>query len=69
MVFLGMLLDSKIDGGNILKQAKIKLDHDETALSLNLKCYSLAIKTFSELVDEEFGSRNTATNPTRFMST
>lgn len=46
------IMTQKIDTGDILKQGLVQIDQDETALSLNLKCYNAAIQTFSELVDE-----------------
>jgi amino acid adenylation domain-containing protein/non-ribosomal peptide synthase protein (TIGR01720 family) len=46
------IMEEKIDAGDILKQEIVNIDNDETALSLNLKCYQAAIKAFSELVDE-----------------
>ena len=46
------VMDEQLDSGDIIKQAITTIDHDETALSLNLKCYNLAITTFSDLIDE-----------------
>lgn len=42
----------KIDAGDILKQKSVMIEPNETALSLNLKCYQAAIESFNELVDE-----------------
>lgn len=46
------IMTSQLDAGDVLKQAAVEISEDETALSLNLKCYELAIETFSALVDE-----------------
>ena len=46
------IMADKIDQGAIIKQGKIKIDVDETALSLNLKCADLGSKLFIELVRE-----------------
>lgn len=45
-----------IDAGDILKQRIFPLDPDETAFSLNLKCYEQAISGFDELLDELFAN-------------
>ena len=42
----------KVDAGDILKQAKVTLEPDDTALSLNQKCYETAFSTFKELLSE-----------------
>lgn len=39
-----------IDGGDILEQSIFAIDADETALSLSVKCYEEAIRTFADLV-------------------
>lgn len=41
-----------IDGGNILKQAVFDIGSQESAHSLNFKCFHYAIKTFKELAYE-----------------
>jgi len=46
------VMTERMDEGDILKQAEINIEDHETALSLNLKCYQLAMTTFAELVDE-----------------
>jgi amino acid adenylation domain-containing protein len=46
------LMEEQIDAGDILKQKKIKITPDETAFSLNLKCYEKAVSSFYELVTE-----------------
>ena len=40
------LMDNNIDAGDILKQAVVTIDKEETTLSLNLKCYEAAIKCY-----------------------
>ncbi|MES2141593.1 MAG: amino acid adenylation domain-containing protein [Pseudomonadota bacterium] len=42
----------KVDAGDILKQAKVTLEPDDTAISLNQKCYETAFSTFKELLSE-----------------
>ncbi|MBP6952743.1 MAG: AMP-binding protein, partial [Alphaproteobacteria bacterium] len=41
-----------VDAGNILKQVFFSIDDDETALSLNLKCYNHALDAFKDLIQE-----------------
>ena len=41
-----------VDGGDILKQISIDVDPDETAFSLNRKCYEIIINSFAQLVDD-----------------
>ena len=41
-----------IDTGDILQQAQFDISPDDTALSLNLKCYEAAFSAFAELVGE-----------------
>lgn len=48
------IMTGKIDSGDILKQVVIPVMQDETALSLNLKCFQSAIESFSELSKELF---------------
>jgi amino acid adenylation domain-containing protein len=45
------LMADRVDAGDIMKQQIIRVAYDETALSLNLKCYHAAIASFSEMVD------------------
>lgn len=46
----------QVDAGLVLRQAMIEIAIDETALTLNLKCYNAAIETFAALVaDLELG--------------
>ncbi len=39
-----------VDAGDILQQVMVPITEDETALSLNLKCYEAALQSFPELV-------------------
>jgi polyketide synthase PksN len=43
---------SEVDKGNILKQKTIKIEDNETAFSLNVKCYEVGLESFTELLDE-----------------
>jgi amino acid adenylation domain-containing protein len=45
-------VSSGIDEGDILKQAWIDIVPDETAFTLNAKCFEAAIDSFTELIDE-----------------
>ncbi|WP_094091156.1 amino acid adenylation domain-containing protein [Legionella clemsonensis] len=46
------IMNEKVDAGDILKQPYFSIEEDETALSLNLKCYEHAVRAFEELIDE-----------------
>ena len=46
------IMNTEIDSGDILKQSIFDLDENETALSLNLKCYQNALNAFKELITE-----------------
>lgn len=46
------IVNAGIDTGDILKQSHFVIEPDETALSLNLKCYAAAINCFRELIRE-----------------
>lgn len=46
------VMDEMIDAGDILKQTSFPIDDQDTALSLNLKCYEQAIPSFRALVEE-----------------
>ncbi|MBY0273357.1 MAG: hypothetical protein K2X02_08160, partial [Alphaproteobacteria bacterium] len=46
------LMSEMTDGGGILKRVIFPLDKDETALTLNLKCYSHALESFRILIRE-----------------
>jgi amino acid adenylation domain-containing protein len=41
-----------IDGGDILKQVSLDIAKNETAFTLNGKCYEAAILSFAQLIDE-----------------
>jgi amino acid adenylation domain-containing protein len=45
-------IELEIDTGEIFKQVKIELEPDETALTINTKCYQAAITSFKELIVE-----------------
>jgi amino acid adenylation domain-containing protein len=45
------VVDEGIDTGNILTQAEVSIEQEDTSSSLNMKCYEVAIKAFSELLD------------------
>lgn len=46
------IINELIDGGDILKQELFKIDNEDTAFSLNLKCYQHGLKLFKELIHE-----------------
>jgi len=46
------IIENKVDAGDILKQKAIKIAENETALTLNAKCYENAIGAFRELIYE-----------------
>ena len=46
------VMASRVDAGDIVKQAPIKIDKEETAFSLNGKCYEMAIESFGRLIEE-----------------
>jgi len=41
-----------VDGGDILKQVPIDINQRDTTLTLKVKCYEAAIRSFSQLIDE-----------------
>jgi amino acid adenylation domain-containing protein len=43
---------SEVDKGNILKQKTVEIEDNETAFSLNVKCYEVGLESFTELLDE-----------------
>ncbi len=45
-------MTSRIDGGNVLKAKTVTVDGDETAFSLNAKCYQAALDSFGELLGD-----------------
>ena len=44
------IVDEGIDTGRILTQAEVSIEQIDTSSSLNMKCYEVAIKAFSELL-------------------
>ncbi|WP_445310266.1 amino acid adenylation domain-containing protein [Microcoleus vaginatus] len=46
------VMSDSVEGGDILKQVSIDIADDDTAFTLNKKCYEAAIRSFEELVDE-----------------
>lgn len=51
-------MTAALDQGDILKQKRFPIAPDETAFTLNAKCYDAAIECFTELVDELATGRN-----------
>lgn len=43
-------MQEKIDGGGVLLQAFFRVAEDETTLSLNVKCHSAGVNTFTDLL-------------------
>jgi methionyl-tRNA formyltransferase len=46
------VMSPMVDGSNILKQISVEITSDETAFTLNGKCYEAAICSFAQLIDE-----------------
>jgi amino acid adenylation domain-containing protein len=46
------VMNAEIDQGAILKQVAVEITSEDTALTLNAKCYEAAIAAFSVLIDE-----------------
>jgi len=46
------VMSAMVDAGNILKQISVEITSDETAFTLNGKCYEAAICSFAQLIDE-----------------
>jgi len=46
------IVDETLDTGNILKQVSFAVNEIDTAALLNMKCYEVAINSFSVLLDE-----------------
>ncbi|MEG4234725.1 amino acid adenylation domain-containing protein [Microcoleus sp. Pol11C3] len=46
------VMSDSVEGGDILKQVAIDITDEDTAFTLNNKCYEAAIRSFEELVDE-----------------
>ena len=45
-------MTEQVDAGDILKQKTFPIADEETALTLNTKCYEQSIQCFAELIDE-----------------
>lgn len=45
------VMQEKLDTGSILVQKQVEIQEDETAVSLNLKCFQAALEGFYELTD------------------
>jgi natural product biosynthesis luciferase-like monooxygenase protein len=54
------LMTGQLDGGAIVKQARIPVAENETAFSLNQKCVEAGLRSFAELVEDIELSRVTA---------
>ena len=46
------IMEPLVDAGDILKQVAFPIEKNETSLTLNLKCYAQALKSFKELVKD-----------------
>jgi non-ribosomal peptide synthetase component F/methionyl-tRNA formyltransferase len=46
------LMTEQVDAGDILQQATVEIAPNETALTLNAKCYDAALRAFAMLVDD-----------------
>ena len=46
------LMTGRIDAGDILRQCPVDIANDDTAFTLNAKCYDAAIRSFAELVED-----------------
>ncbi len=46
------VMAKEIDAGDIVKQALLPIQEDDTALTLNAVCYEKSIETFAELIDD-----------------
>jgi amino acid adenylation domain-containing protein len=51
------IMDPLVDAGEILKQVPVTIAQDETAFTLNAKCYEAAIDAFSQMI-QELGNGN-----------
>ncbi len=45
-------MTAQVDGGNIVKARAVNVSSDDTAFTLNVKCYEAAILSFAELLDD-----------------
>ena len=57
------VMAAAVDAGDILKQVIINIADEETALTLNGKCYEAALDAFGQLIDELSFGRAVATKP------
>lgn len=46
------VMSKRVDTGAILKQRGVMINSNETAFSLNIKCYEAGIQSFTELLDD-----------------
>ena len=46
------VMSELVDAGDIMKQCPVDIADDDTALTLNAKCYEAAIRSFAELIDD-----------------
>lgn len=46
------IITDLVDGGDILRQREVSISGDDTAFTLNTKCYEAATEAFSDLVDD-----------------
>ncbi len=46
------MITEQVDGGDVLKQSAFSIASEESALTLNIKCYQHAFQTFKELILE-----------------
>jgi amino acid adenylation domain-containing protein len=46
------IMSEQVDGGDILKQTTVEIAKNETAFTLNAKCYEAAISSFLQLITE-----------------
>ncbi len=46
------VMTERVDAGDIVKQSPFAIADNETAFTLNVKCYDAAITSFTELIDE-----------------
>jgi amino acid adenylation domain-containing protein len=54
------VMAERVDAGDILKQCSFEIDDDETAFTLNVKCYDAAVSSFAELIDDISGDHVSA---------
>ena len=54
-------MTAEIDAGDLLKQVTFPINADETSLSLNTRCFAVAIESYGTLVDELASGTSTPT--------